>query len=179
MKEFSTKLIYAIKNAAKKLRSNSPYSWGHLGSCNCGHLVQSLTRLSKDEIHEAALERTGDWSEISKNYCDTSGLKIDKIISIMLNEGLALEDIEYLENLSDPDVIKKMEVDIKSLRKNNRLFVINYLEVWAKVLEEKNIIAAQKFSAKPQTNNLRRNRRVQEAKELKAAVITSSTHSSI
>ena len=179
MMEVSNKLINAIKKAAKKLRSNSPYSWGHLGSCNCGHLVQSLTKLSKDEIHEAALEKTGDWSEISKNYCDTSGLKIDKIISIMLNEGLALEDIEYLENLSDPDVIKKMEVDIKSLRKNNRLFVINYLEVWSKVLEEKNIIAAQKFSAKPQNNNLRRTRRVQEAKELKAAVITSSTHSSI
>ena len=97
----------------------------------------------------------------------------------MLNEGLALEDIEYLENLSDPNIIRKMEVDIKSLRKNNRLFVINYLEVWAKVLEEKNIIAAKKFSAKPQTNNLRRNRRVQEAKELKVAVITSSTHSTI
>ena len=179
MREASRKLINAIKKAAKKLRSNSAYSWGHLGSCNCGHLVQSLTKLNKDEIHEAAIESNGDWSEISRKYCDTSGQKIDKIISIMLNEGLALEDIEYLENLSDPDVIKKMEVDIKSLRKNNRLFVINYLEVWAKVLEEKNIIAAQKFSAKPQTNNLRRNRRVQEAKELKVAVITSSTHSSI
>ena len=177
MMEVSNKLINAIKKAAKKLRSNSPYSWGHLGSCNCGHLVQSLTKLSKDEIHEAALEKTGDWSEISKNYCDTSGLKIDKIISIMLNEGLALEDIEYLENLSDPNIIRKMEVDIKSLRKNNRLFVINYLEVWAEVLEEKNIIAAQKSSAKPQTTILRRNQKAEATKELKAAVITKTTHS--
>ena len=58
MMEVSKKLINAIKKAAKKLRSNSPYSWGHLGSCNCGHLVQSLTKLSKDEIHEAAPARS-------------------------------------------------------------------------------------------------------------------------
>ena len=144
MREASRKLINAIKKAAKKLRSNSAYSWGHLGSCNCGHLVQSLTKLNKDEIHEAAIERNGDWSEISRKYCDTSGLKIDKIISIMLNEGLDIEDIEYLENLSDPRIIRRMRVDIKSLRKNNRFFVINYLEVWAEILEEKSVIISRK-----------------------------------
>ena len=151
MSEASRKLINAIKKAAKKLRSNSAYSWGHLGSCNCGHLVQSLTKLSKDEIHEAALEKTGDWSELSRNYCDNSGLKIDKIIKIMLNEGLNLEDIEYLENLSDPRIIRKMKVDIKSLRRNDPLFVVNYLEVWAEILEEK-IIVSKKFA--PSTANL-------------------------
>ena len=109
MREASRKLINAIKKAAKKLRSNSAYSWGHLGSCNCGHLVQSLTKLNKDEIHEAAIESNGDWSEISRKYCDTSGQKIDKIISIMLDEGLNIEDIEYLENLSDPRIIRRMK----------------------------------------------------------------------
>ena len=49
MTEISENLIYAIKKAAKKIRSNSPYSWGHLGSCNCGQLVQSLTNLNKDD----------------------------------------------------------------------------------------------------------------------------------
>ena len=63
-----------------------------------------------------------------------------------------------------------MQVDIKSLRKNNRLFVINYLEVWAEALEEKKIIAAQKSSTKPQTTNLRPNQKAEAAKELKAAV---------
>ena len=144
MRKASRKLINAIKKAAKKLRSNSAYSWGHLGSCNCGHLVQSLTKLNKDEIHEAAIESNGDWSEISRKYCDNSGLKIDKIISIMLDEGLNIEDIEYLENLSDPRIIRRMKVDIKSLRRNDRLFVINYLEVWAEILEEKSVIKSQK-----------------------------------
>ena len=139
MIKVSRKLINAIKKSAKKLRSNSSYSWGHLGSCNCGQLVQSLTKLNKDEIHEAALEGNGDWSEISRNHCDTSGLKIDRIISIMLYEGLNIEDIEYLENLSDPRIIRRMKVEIKSLRRNDRLFVINYLEVWAEILEEKNV----------------------------------------
>ncbi len=62
----------------------------------------------------------------------------------MLDEGLNIEDIEYLENLSDPRIIRRMKVDIKSLRRNDRLFVINYLEVWAEILEEKSVIKSQK-----------------------------------
>ena len=37
-----------------------------------------------------------------------------------------------------------MKVDIKYLRRNDRLFVINYLEVWAEILEEKSVIKSQK-----------------------------------
>ena len=62
----------------------------------------------------------------------------------MLDEGLNIEDIEYLENLSDPRIIRRMKVDIKSFRRNDRLFVINYLEVWAEILEEKSVIKSQK-----------------------------------
>ena len=62
----------------------------------------------------------------------------------MLDEGLNIEDIEYLENLSDPRIIRRMKVDIKSIRRNDRLFVINYLEVWAEILEEKSVIKSQK-----------------------------------
>ena len=175
MLKASRKLINAIKKSAKKLRSNSTYSWGHLGSCNCGHLVQSLTKLNKDEIHEAALNGNGDWSEISRNYCDTSGLKIDKIITIMLNEGLNIEDIEYLENLSNPRIIRRMKVDIKSLRRNDRHYVINYLEVWAEILEEKSVITSRKsvkLNDNLQSAEFYRKQEFEADKEWKAALTT-------
>ena len=37
-----------------------------------------------------------------------------------------------------------MKVDIKYLRRNDRLFAINYLEVWAEILEDKSVIKSQK-----------------------------------
>jgi hypothetical protein len=43
-------LINALQEAAKNLRNGAHYAWGHHGSCNCGHVLQVVTRLSKEEI---------------------------------------------------------------------------------------------------------------------------------
>ena len=40
-------LIAAIRNTAKKIADSPQYQWGHMGSSNCGQLVQENTQLSR------------------------------------------------------------------------------------------------------------------------------------
>ena len=45
------KLIKALRDASSKLNDTSTeYEWGHMGRCNCGQLVQTLTGWSDKEI---------------------------------------------------------------------------------------------------------------------------------
>lgn len=134
MARANLKLIAAIRNAAKRLASKAPYQWGHMGSCNCGHLAQEITRVSKADIHSYALHSEGSWTDQSRAYCPTSGLPMDLLISSMLDAGLALQDLEYLEKLSDPKILKK--ASRPSLRFNKREDVITYMLAWAEMLEE-------------------------------------------
>lgn len=135
MAKASRELIYTLRKTAVRLRSGAPYQWGHLGSCNCGHLAQTLTLKSKGEIHAEALKRVGDWGDVSAQYCETSGLPIDDIIGAMLNVGLNLNDIECLENLSDRKVLAQLPAQQRHLQHNNREDVITYLSIWADLLE--------------------------------------------
>ena len=70
----SQHLIDALVETAMRLDQGADYSWGHLGKCNCGHLTQTLTGVSPDDIHRKALGRGGDWGEVSDEYCSTSGM---------------------------------------------------------------------------------------------------------
>ena len=135
MAKASRELIYTLRKTAVRLRSGAPYQWGHLGSCNCGHLAQTLTHKSKGEIHSEALKRVGDWGDVSAQYCETSGLPIDDIIGEMLRIGLNLNDISGLENLSDREVLSQLPPGKRHLKHNNRDDVITYLSIWADLLE--------------------------------------------
>ena len=136
MARANRQLIWALTKTAARLKQGVTYQWGHLGACNCGHLAQTLTDRTKREIHEAALARVGDWGEVSEKYCETSGMAIDTIISEMLAAGLALEDIEHLENLDDPRVLKTLELPNgrRYLKHNNRDDLVLYLDAWAALL---------------------------------------------
>ena len=96
-------LIDALRRTARKLNQGAPYQWGHMGGCNCGNLAQELTKLSKDQIHTYAMQRYGDWNGQVDDYCATSLMPIDLVISEMLGAGLMLEDLKHLEKLSDHD----------------------------------------------------------------------------
>jgi hypothetical protein len=52
----------------------------------------------------------------------------------MLAAGLEIQDLEYLEYLSDPRVLKALAVS--NLAYNKRQDVILYLKTWADLLEE-------------------------------------------
>lgn len=130
-------LINALRKTAKKLQSSVSYQWGHMGSCNCGHLVQEVTKLTKAQIHEYAMRtRGGDWSEQALDYCPTSGYLMDQVISTMLEAGMELEDFEHLEKLSDKEVLNRLPTESRYLRHNYRADVIKYMNAWADILEE-------------------------------------------
>ena len=130
-------LIEALRRTAQKLADSPHYQWGHMGSCNCGHLVQEVTQLSKAEIHDYAMRtRGGDWSEQAMDYCPTSGYLMDQVISIMLEAGLEVQDFKHLERLSDRAVLRHLPEGERNLQHNRRDDVVRYLQAWARLLED-------------------------------------------
>jgi hypothetical protein len=137
MAKESVELISAIRKAAKRLAQSSQYEWGHMGACNCGFLAQEITQLRKEEIHQRAMTGHGDWTEQLNDYCPTSGLPMDDLISELVGAGLDTADLKHLERLSDPMVLQAMDVTSGFPRHNNKGDVVRYMHTWADVLEAK------------------------------------------
>ena len=74
-----------LRETAERLRKGSDYKWANFGLCNCGHLAQTVTHRSAKEIHEAALEKGGDWGEQAREYCGITGLAMDHILDALMN----------------------------------------------------------------------------------------------
>ncbi|GAB4519888.1 MAG: hypothetical protein Tsb0020_38450 [Haliangiales bacterium] len=140
MAQATVELIRALRVTVERLRGETSYQWGHMGECNCGHLAQTITALSKGEIHAWALEREGDWAAQANDYCPTSGYRIDDIITEMLAIGMSLDDIGHLERLDDPAVLARVRADTGQpdlhLCRNLRGDVIVYMAAWAELLTE-------------------------------------------
>lgn len=105
-------LIAAIEKTILKLSKGAPYQWGHMGACNCGNLAQELTKLSKAEIHNYAMQRYGDWSDQILEFCPTSGPPMGLMIQKMIGCGLTLQDLSHLERLSDPEILATIPKNI-------------------------------------------------------------------
>jgi hypothetical protein len=134
-------LIAALEKTVHKLSNGATYQWGHMGACNCGNLAQELTSYTKAEIHQYAMSRHGDWNEQLLDYCPSSGLPMDLMISKMLAAGLSLEDLAHLERLSDPFILSHIPIEKRDqMNKNCKEDVILYLETWANILREKWIL---------------------------------------
>jgi hypothetical protein len=131
----SLRLVTALRSTAARLDSGAAYQWGHLGSCNCGHLVQTVCRLDKSEIHRWALERDGDWEQLANDYCPTSGYHIDDVISELLALGLTTEDLGHLEKLDGADVLAALPGGHRWLTRNLRSDLVLYLRCWADLIE--------------------------------------------
>ena len=128
-------LIAAIRKAAGKISESRDYQWGHMGKCNCGFLARELTNRTKEEIHQSAMRKCGDWSEQVLDYCPSSGFLMDEMISIMLEAGLERSDLIALEKLSSQDVLKQIPVGRMPLFKSRKEDVVLYMETWARLLE--------------------------------------------
>ncbi|TVT43042.1 hypothetical protein FNT36_02820 [Hymenobacter setariae] len=134
----SLPLIQALRDTARRLAAEAPYQWGHMGSCNCGHLAQTVTSLTKAEIHTQALQRYGDWERQLIDYCPTSGLPFDQTIDEMLALGFSRQDLTHLEKISDPAVRLAIPFERRNaLRHNQRDDVVLYLRTWADLLEQR------------------------------------------
>jgi hypothetical protein len=134
----SVELIEAFRKTIDKLKSGAPYQWGHMGACNCGNLAQEITKISKADIHQYALQRYGDWNEQLNDYCPTSGLPMDTVIDKLIDAGLTISDLGHLEKLSSPEVLKEIPFERRvNLKKNKKEDVIFYMEIWLKILEKR------------------------------------------
>jgi hypothetical protein len=132
----TAELVQAIRDTADKIEAGANYMWGHMGSCNCGHLAQTITNLSNAEIHNYALQRSGDWFEQTQEYCATSGYPIDLVIDAMLEKGLSLQDLQSLERLNNREVLARIPAQRRPLRHNVRPDVVLYMRTWADHLAE-------------------------------------------
>ncbi len=131
------KLVDALRETARRLKSGADYNWCHMGRCNCGHLVQTITRLSPAKIHEMALMKSGDWSNQTIEHCTATGYTIDHIIETMLELGLTRQDIANLERLGDQRVLQRIPLERRKIMSHkNREDVILYMNTLAAMLEE-------------------------------------------
>ena len=137
MTKISISVIQALRNTAIRIKNSPDYQWGHMGACNCGFLAQEITSLSKSEIHTRAMERYGDWNEQLNDYCPTSGIRMDDLISELLNFGFDIDDLKHLEKLSDPNVLRQLPASHRYLKHNNKADVVLYLNTMADDLQNK------------------------------------------
>lgn len=129
-------LIGALRQAAQNLREGADYAWGHHGSCNCGHVLQVVTHLSREEILRHAHTGIGEWTEIAESYCGVTHAPADLLVSKLEAIGLTPTDIHYLEYLLDRTVLNALPGGFRWLKRNIREDVILYFETFARLLEE-------------------------------------------
>ncbi len=133
MARSTPELINALRVSVQQLDAGAPYEWGHMGRCNCGHLVQAITSMSSREIVEAADFVMDEWSEHAKDYCAGTGQKVDQIFLTLQQFGFDYQDVIHLENLTDPRVLSSVGTH---LRRNSVTDVILYMSTLANILEE-------------------------------------------
>jgi hypothetical protein len=138
MASISHRTLSALIKAADLLELGTFYQWGHMGSCNCGHLAQAVTHLSKEEIHKIAMQGSGDWTNQINDYCQNTGLPLDLIISELTQSGFSVEDLINLEQLRDAEILNEIPFEIrKDLRHNKKSDVIIYLRAWSDLISKK------------------------------------------
>jgi hypothetical protein len=135
MSQSNPLLIDALRITADRLESGARYEWGHMGRCNCGHLVQTITQMSDYEIVAAVDFQLAEWSEHAQDYCTGTGHKVDALFLTLQQMGFGYQDVIQLENLNDRRVLARMG-ERTFLRRNCRTDAVRYMRTLAEVLEE-------------------------------------------
>ena len=130
-------LIEGLRTAAAELRKGAYYAWGHHGACNCGHLLQATTHLTKEEIVTYAHTGKGEWTELAEEACAISGAPVDLLISKLEQLGLTTVDIHNIEYLGDREILNHLPGGFRWLQRNVREDVIAYFETMANLLESR------------------------------------------
>lgn len=129
-------LIGALRQAANNLERGDLYAWGNHGACNCGHMLQVVTHLTKEEILRHAHTGIGEWTEIAEDYCGVTSAPAYLMISMLEAIGLTPTDIHCLEYLQDRTVLERLPGGFRWLQKNVRADVILYFRSFAQLLED-------------------------------------------
>jgi hypothetical protein len=137
MAQPSLHLIEVLKETAHRLRHGAHYSWGHHGSCNCGNLLQVVTRLTPGEIVRYAHQGIGEWTELAQEFCPVTDAPLDLLIFKLREIGLNPTDIHHLEYLTDREVLNYLPGGFRWLQRNDREDAIAYFEAFAELLYDK------------------------------------------
>jgi hypothetical protein len=129
-------LITALRETVNRLSQGAKYEWGHMGRCNCGHLLQTITTMSDYEIAQSIDFELAEWSEYAQDYCPGSGHKVEDLFTTLQNVGFTREDVIHLENLSDTRVLNRLEGGRRYLRRNQVEDVTLYMVTLADMLEK-------------------------------------------
>ncbi len=143
----SRALIHVLRETADRIESGADYRWSHFGRCNCGHLVQTITRLSPAEIHEACACELSEWSEIPEDYCAGTGMRLEYLLDRLRELGLDRDDMRHIEDLSDSQVLRALPGGHRWLQRNERADVVAYFRAFADVLEARLSIAPRRGDA--------------------------------
>jgi hypothetical protein len=136
MTQSNPELINALRETAARLANGARYEWGHMGRCNCGHLVQTVTNMTDYEIVKTIDFELDEWTEHAQDYCEGTGHKVDDLFIILQNVGFSYQDVIHLENLSDQKVLDRLEGGRRYLRRNSVEDVTLYMSTMADLLEE-------------------------------------------
>ena len=134
MAKATLELITALRETADRVEAGARYSWGHMAHCNCGQLVQTITRRSGSDIARAVRPHVDEWSEHAEELCGHSGETVEDLFAALAEVGFEREDVIHLERLSDPAVVARMANGLP--QRNNRNDLVSYLRAMAMVLEE-------------------------------------------
>lgn len=137
MAHANMELIEALRETARRLKNGAHYAWGHHGSCNCGNLLQTVTELNSREILKYSRSGTGEWTEISQEFCGVTDAPVDLLIGKLQKIGLTPSDIHCIEYLQDKQVLDRLPGGFRWLRRNVREDVVLYMETMAEMLEER------------------------------------------
>lgn len=130
-------LIGALRETADRLSTGVRYEWGHMGRCNCGHLVQTLTDLTDVEIASSVQHRLDEWTEHARDYCEGTGQNVEHLFAALQQVGFGYRDVIHLENLSDRQVLKRAgSGTVRYLQRNKVEDVMLYMRTLADLLAE-------------------------------------------
>jgi len=131
----SAALVNILRETSARLELGDSYQWSHFGRCNCGHLVQTVTRLSAAEIHAVCSPELLEWSEIPDDFCAGTGLRLEYVLDRLRELGLSRDDLRQAEDLSDARVLHALPGGHRWLQRNHREDVVVYFRTWAELLE--------------------------------------------
>ena len=133
----TVELINALRETASRLKRGAHYAWGHHGACNCGNLVQVVTRFTEGEILRYAHTGIGEWTEMTEEFCPVTNAPLTLVITKLEEIGLTPSDIHHIEYLSDKTVLQNLPGGFRWLKRNKREDAIEYFDAFANLLEDK------------------------------------------
>lgn len=139
MAKANLKIIAVLERTIKKLQNkNTKYDWKMIGCCNAGCLIRAaIPGLSVRDLHIAGIQKHGDWEMLETLYRERSTYKIDNILSELYAMGFEQGDFTEVENLSNEEILSRIEREGEAIKRDNRENVIRYFKAWAQMLREK------------------------------------------